>query len=246
MKHPLRSLLLAASVSGLALAPMAFGVVALMPDTAAAQGASGNAGGGNAGGGDRGRSGDAPGQSGDRGASASAASNSGGSAAASNAGGRGALASELGGLNAANASPQALANAAPNSQVGRIATYRDASLAAAESGEAYAALEAELNEEILALEAQLDGRTSEELEAQLATLMDDEEATDEEIAALQAELDEVRALEDSVIALDEELAEAGQEYFALIDSAEDALLAASNGQTLSPEARAELHSLLGL
>ena len=40
----------------------------------------------------------------------------------------GAHPSELGALNAANASPQALANANPNSQVGRIAAYRDAVL----------------------------------------------------------------------------------------------------------------------
>ena len=40
----------------------------------------------------------------------------------------GAHPSELGALNAANASPQALANANPNSRVGRIAAYRDAVL----------------------------------------------------------------------------------------------------------------------
>ena len=40
----------------------------------------------------------------------------------------GAHPSDLGALNAANASPQALANANPNSRVGRIAAYRDAVL----------------------------------------------------------------------------------------------------------------------
>jgi hypothetical protein len=39
--------------------------------------------------------------------------------------GRGALASELKGLNAAHASPQALANASPNSMPGRLATFKN-------------------------------------------------------------------------------------------------------------------------
>ncbi|MBQ2261785.1 MAG: hypothetical protein II336_10485 [Loktanella sp.] len=44
---------------------------------------------------------------------------------ASNGVGRSALASELKELNAANASPQALANAAPNSMPGKLAAFRD-------------------------------------------------------------------------------------------------------------------------
>ena len=42
---------------------------------------------------------------------------------------KGGLASELKGMNAVNASPNALEHASPNSQVGRIAAYRDAALA---------------------------------------------------------------------------------------------------------------------
>ncbi|MEO8244712.1 MAG: hypothetical protein ABI832_20680 [bacterium] len=42
--------------------------------------------------------------------------------------GNGGLVSELKGLNAVEANPNALANAAPGSQVGRIAVYRDAAL----------------------------------------------------------------------------------------------------------------------
>src|SRR5215472_16824016 len=41
-----------------------------------------------------------------------------------------ASASDLGALNAAHASPQALAHANPNSRVGRIAAYKNAALAA--------------------------------------------------------------------------------------------------------------------
>jgi hypothetical protein len=52
--------------------------------------------------------------------------------------------SDLGALNAAHASPNALANASPNSRVGRIAAYRDSVVA----GEA---LQAELDEKIALL-----------------------------------------------------------------------------------------------
>ncbi|WP_114965503.1 hypothetical protein [Alkalilacustris brevis] len=249
MSRSLKSLVLAASVSGLAVAPLAIGGVVLMPDAVAAQGASGNSGDRGASGGDRGRSGDAPGRSADRGASASA--NAGG--ASSNAGSRGALASELRGLNAANANPQALANAAPDSQVGRIATYREATLAAREINDAYEALEAEVNDDILAIEDQLDElRSSEEIEADLLALgpvpetEPEDPATADERAALQAELDEVLGLEQSIIKLDNDLAELGRERLARIESADAALLAASGGRELSPEAIEELHRLLGL
>lgn len=247
MTRSLKSLVLAASVSGLAVAPLAIGGVVLMPDAVAAQGASGNAGDRGASGGDRGRSGDAPGRSGDRGASAGASAGSNIGGAPSNAGSRGALASELRGLNAANASPQALANAAPDSQVGRIATYREAALAASEASEAYAATEAQLDGEISEIEDQLgELRSSEEIEADLNALDPDDPATEDERAALQAELDEVHDLEQRMNDLYDELVEAGQAYDALFDSAEEALLVASGGQELSPEALEELHRLLGL
>ena len=52
----------------------------------------------------------------------------------------GASASSLGSLNAAHASPTALANASPNSTVGKLAIYRDSTLAARTAQEAYDAL----------------------------------------------------------------------------------------------------------
>src|SRR5215813_5645785 len=49
-----------------------------------------------------------------------------------------ASASELGALNAAHASPQALAHASPNSRVGKIAAYKNAALAAQPADQAVA------------------------------------------------------------------------------------------------------------
>ena len=53
--------------------------------------------------------------------------------------------SELGALNAAHASPQALAHASPNSRVGRIAAYRDAVLGRAVVPSDYDLARAELD-----------------------------------------------------------------------------------------------------
>jgi hypothetical protein len=63
---------------------------------------------------------------------------SGGTEVASNS--HGATASSLGSLNAAHASPTALANASPNSTVGKLAIYRDSTLAARTAQDAYDAL----------------------------------------------------------------------------------------------------------
>src|SRR5262245_20931683 len=52
----------------------------------------------------------------------------------------GATASSLGALNAAHASPDALANASPNSRVGKIAAYKEAALAAQGAADAEAAI----------------------------------------------------------------------------------------------------------
>lgn len=68
----------------------------------------------------RGRSAEARSNGQGRGNGASAAN-----LGSSNGVGRGALASELKGLNAAHANPQALANAAPNSMPGKLAAFRD-------------------------------------------------------------------------------------------------------------------------
>ncbi|WP_212522894.1 hypothetical protein [Actibacterium sp. MT2.3-13A] len=170
--------------------------------------------------------------------------------------GRGALASELKGLNAAHASPQALANASPDSQVGRIAAYRDAILA-----EETARQDLELADQNLAdardalatLQSEYSGRSAadiqQELDAALAAQTVDQDAVD----ALEAELAEAEAHEADVAALESDIAgyetEISDLETAIAEAPQiqqDALTAAANGRTLSPEALAELHRLLGL
>lgn len=150
----------------------------------------------------------------------------------------GALASELKGLNAAHANPTALANAAPNSQVGRIASYRDAVLAVDQAPEKLAAKEDELA--ALAESDAYSDRTTDEIEAEIAAL--DADATTEERQALE---DELQAAEQRD-ALEEDIANLQH----TIDNADtitsEALLAASNGRELSDAALAELHRLLDL
>lgn len=95
-----------ATVGSLALAP-------LTADVAQAQGNSAGKGGGGGGGGDKNGAGNRESRS-ERTAQVRG-----------NGNGRGALASELKGLNAAHASPQALANAAPDSMPGKLAAFKE-------------------------------------------------------------------------------------------------------------------------
>ena len=118
--------------SVLAFAPIS---LSRLPDlsgnTVMAQGNS-NSGNSNAGG-NSGNS-NAGGNSGNHGASNNASgqgsSSSAGRGNANAPAGSGAIASALGALNAAHASPSAMANAAPNSQVGKMAAYDRAMIAA--------------------------------------------------------------------------------------------------------------------
>lgn len=122
----------------------------------------------------------------------------------------GASASDLGALNAAHASPQALANASPNSRVGRIAAYRDAVLGRADLLSDYdlarAALDAatppsrdsatiggdiaQLDTDIGVKAAELSG-----LQAELAAAPADADTTAlaGEIAAVEGEIDALSA-----------------------------------------------------
>ncbi|HMO06812.1 MAG TPA: hypothetical protein PKD10_04075 [Paracoccaceae bacterium] len=181
--------------------------------------------------------------------------------------GRGALASELKGLNAAHASPQALANASPNSQVGRIATYRDAVLgtrsATGDIADAQTVLAA-ARDALSAYDGSYDGRTRAEIEADIARLdpespdydaefagsFEDPEAAlsglQDDLAAAVAHEDGREELAGAVTAAEDDLAAAEQAAEDAAAAEADALLAASGGRTLSPEALAELHRLLGL
>lgn len=148
----------------------------------------------------------------------------------------GALASELKGLNAAHASETALANAAPGSRVGRIATYRDAALVTLEK----AAL---LEEAETALEGlEVPTRTVAEIEAEMGLLDPLDPANAEALALLQSEKDVAQAYEDALAVI-----ETAQDEVDAAAAVEDAaLLEASDGRVLSEAALAYLRGLLNL
>lgn len=148
----------------------------------------------------------------------------------------GALASELKGLNAAHASETALANAAPNSRVGRIATYRDAALLTLEK----IALRDQAQADLDALPVPT--RSVEEIDAAIALL--DPLALDyaTTLAALEAE--KQAAADYAAAAALRDAAQAEADAAAALE--DEALLTASDGRVLSDEALAYLRSLLNL
>ena len=150
--------------------------------------------------------------------------------------GKGGLASELKGLNAVKANPNALENAAPNSQVGRIAAYRDAALV---TGEKAAAL-AQAREDLAGLPAPT--RTLTEIEAEIAAL--DPAAVDyaDKLAALEAEKAATESYADAAAIV----AAAEAELEAAAEAEHAALLTASNGRELSDEAIAYIRDVLNL
>jgi hypothetical protein len=95
----------------------------------------------------------------------------------------GVSASELGALNAAHASPNALKNASPNSRVGRIAAYKDSVLAGEE-------LEADLAEKLAELEGLSEPtRTLEEIQADLLIADADVATKADLVEQLEADLE---------------------------------------------------------
>lgn len=157
--------------------------------------------------------------------------------------GHGLLASELKGLNAAHANPNALANASPNSQVGRLATYRNAAVAAAGAQDAIDGAIAALAE----FDATNSGRSIADIEADIAAL--DPTAVDYDPAQLEilgAELSTAQTREADRIILADAVATAEESAGDAADTEAEALLAAANGRTLSPEAIAYLRELLNI
>ena len=150
--------------------------------------------------------------------------------------GKGGLASELKGLNAVKANPNALEHAAPGSQVGRIALYRDAALATndvvAAQEEAAAALAA----------LPVPTATVEEVDAAIALL--DPAAVDYQAAldALTQERADIVAYNDAL----EAVADAEGDLKTAQDAEDAALLVASGGRSLSDEAIAYIRSVLNL
>jgi hypothetical protein len=152
--------------------------------------------------------------------------------------GRGAISSELRGLNAAHASDTAFLNASPNSQVGRIAVYRDAAVATETAkGEWASAYDA-----YLAYQATYTGPTAADLTALLAAT----DPTAPEYATLTSQLQTAQTYETELArlaGLSNDAAGLYQEAAAIEDGA---LIEASGGRTLSEGAIAELRALLGL
>jgi hypothetical protein len=148
----------------------------------------------------------------------------------------GALASELKGLNAAHASSNAMANADPESQVGRIALYRDAALLTIEK----AALVDQLAEDLAGLPVPT--RTVADIDAEIAGLDPLAEGYAEALALLEEEKQDVIDYDAAVLAAG--LAQDDLEDAALAEG--ESLLTASNGRVLSDAALAYLRSLLSL
>jgi hypothetical protein len=182
----------------------------------------------------------------------------------------GATASKLGALNAAHASATAFANASPNSRVGRIAAYGQASAAAVESGEALLAAQdqlASLNETVTNYNTALEdvtaaeGKLAEDAPA-LQAIVDDLSATTEAKAAAAAELqglndavdaaqttaDSLQAAADAAAAqipdAEATVAQAEIDAEAAEAAAQEALNSAANKTPVSDETKAALDALL--
>ena len=140
--------------------------------------------------------------------------------------------SALGALNAANASPQAFANASPNSRVGKLALYMDEVAASRE-------LQADLEEAQAALDLlEAPTRTAEEIDAEIAsvsaeqtTLQEQLDGLNEDLATaggtdetIEAEMTSVRetlaANESEIASLEQERAD-GQAYADALTTVED-------------------------
>lgn len=139
--------------------------------------------------------------------------------------------SELGALNAANASPNALKNASPNSRVGKLALYADEVRATEILRDDLEQAQAELefieepsrsdDEIVAAIDAANGDKAA--LEAELATLESDLSAAGGDDADIQAEIDRVQQSigdkDSELVALEQERVD-GQAYAAAEDEVE--------------------------
>lgn len=193
------------AVTALLMAPATVTLTMIPTDAAAQKGGNGN-GNGNGNRAERGNGNQDRAERGNRSASAGNVGNN----------GRGAIARELKGLNAAHASPNALANASPNSMPGKLREFRDATLA-----------ERDYDAQIADSQATYDALL---------------QMTEERFAELNPDLNYAEALAASLANLDAlKSASAGAE--AERASALDAL---TGGRQISDAAMAELMALLSL
>ncbi len=149
---------------------------------------------------------------------------------------KGSLASELKGLNAVKANPNALENAAPNSQVGRIATYRDAAIATTTAAETLAT--AITARDALAVPT----RSIAEIDVAIGLL---DETLDGYAAAAGLLAAERQAAVDYAAA-EAKVTEANTDLLTAQETEDAALLAASGGRELSDEAIAYIRDELDL
>jgi hypothetical protein len=170
----------------------------------------------------------------------------------------GALASELKGLNSAHASANALAHASPNSRVGKNRIYQQAAI---ETNTA-AATKDIADQDVVSATANLDAANQTladanaaltsaqaDLQAAIDGGLDTTAAQAAVDAATLAVTDATTAQTDAQAALGaaaQAAAEAQAAYDAAVAAEHDALLIASGGRNLSPEALAEYRRLLGL
>ena len=156
--------------------------------------------------------------------------------------GRGKLASELKGLNAVHANPNALANASANSRVGRIASYQEAAQLTLQEQAELDAIIAERD----ALVESYDGRTAAEIEAEIAELDPDADDYANRLAELNGALADAATHETQVAELDEQASLAEAEAGAAAEGEESAFYTMSDGRELSDEAVAYIRTRLGL
>ncbi len=145
-------------------------------------------------------------------------------------------------LNASNAAYPALRNAAPNSNVGKIATYQAAAYE-------YYDLRSDLYDarrDLRELNESYDGRSSDEIADDIADLDPSDPNYDDDLRDLEKELQDAEAYEEARDNLHENIAGIKSETKEALYQAESAFFDASKGQTLTPDALGDFHSNLGL
>ena len=150
--------------------------------------------------------------------------------------GKGNLASELKGLNAVRANPNALEHASPDSQVGRIAAYRNAAQGAISAQSALNAAKATL------ASLNVPSRGIEAIDIDIAALDPNSVDYADALAVLQAERSNAMAYADATTAVDL----ATNEVAVSVEEEHATLLTASGGRELSAVAIAEIRRVLGL
>lgn len=145
-------------------------------------------------------------------------------------------------LNAAGASSQAFENASANSNIGKIETYR-------QSAETYFGLRDDLHttrQTRRALDRSYDGRSTEEIRADLSLLDPEDPNYEADLEALTAEFRDARIYDVKHDVLTRQIAKLHRETGQALETAEADFFDASKGRSLTPAALEELHADLGL